>query len=272
MKKNFLMMSVVAMAGLACLATSAFGVSYNRVGNYSYVQPGGGSGGPGHAGILNDIYGGSFTSSGPAGIYNYTNGKVTATRVADYGSTMQFYGGEVNSGDQIWGGATMGMALADVAARARYAGYQQSFGYYDGESGGTYHEMIDITGDGVNVEGEAINLALDTLGDTWRWGRVGSWDPNANPHWSTMADNPDGFDHMVTYKVEGLQGVRPGETVWLLFWEDVNGSQADWDYNDLVIEVTASVPEPLTLLAVTASVVGLGGYLRKRTRDGHVAA
>jgi hypothetical protein len=221
-----------------------------------------------HQQIFSAVYGGNFV---PTGLLNldYSNGTVTATRVHDFPdpsvglrfeplSLINTYG----SDDQLW--------LADfqfASAEAKFAVFEQNFGYFEGEDGMTYHKLFDQSGLIYNVSGEA-NLA-EVSGKLIRWARGGE-DRVVS---SRPSDNEDGMDHMVTYLITGLDEpmVIDGQQVrgqqnslirWLVFFEDkFQGEEKfDFDFNDLVVEITALpvIPEPSTLaLAALGSVFGL---------------
>ena len=185
-------------------------------------------------------------------LVDLTNGSLVATRVDDWG-----FGGVLDAGspffgevdDQSWTGG--GLTLTAVA---RYAGYTQEFGYdLDGDELG-YVELFDLYGNHMNVSGSGT-LELGP-GDTLAWMRDG----NNGGRWSSrIADNSDDRDHMVSYHVSGL---NDDLARWMLFWEDLpNGG--DLDYNDLAVEVTASIPEPGTGATIVLAC-GVLVLLRRR--------
>jgi hypothetical protein len=209
--------------------------------------------------ILSNVYGGTFTPVGPDNL-NYTNGSITATRVNDLyqplvdpAPTIIGGGGPIYD-DQVWNGA---FTLA--SAQAVFGDFHQEFGYFDGASGGTYVKLFDVTGIHYDATGEADLSQLS--GHTLRWARGGE-----DRVWSSQIyDNSDQKDHMVTYQISGLQD---NKLTWLLMWEDKKVGEifADFDYNDLVVELKAlpraDVPEPTALMPL--AFVGLAGLRRKR--------
>jgi len=230
-----------------------------------------------HAEILSHIYGGTFHATGLAN-HDYTNGSITAERVEDATVSTQNLNtglsnvvvGNPTPDDQLW--------LADyklASAKAKYAVYNQEFGYYDGAVGGTYTKLFDQTGWGYNVNGDADLSRLS--GHLLRWARGGE----ARVVSSQQFDNADAMDHMVTYNfvnntptqpvsLDTTLKVPPSEVEsWLLFWEDKfkNEALADFDFNDLVVEVKASaIPEPTSLASLAAVGLMGAGMTRKRSR------
>ncbi|WP_428938023.1 PEP-CTERM sorting domain-containing protein [Fontivita pretiosa] len=226
-----------------------------------------------HREILSFIYGGNFQ---PTGAHNldFTNGQITAVRIDDFpdpqpGRAPLFEPlniiGENGSDDQTW--------FADyrvASAEAKFAVYDQNFGYFAGPAGGSYTMLFDQTGWGYQVQGDADLTRL--AGQILRWGRGGEGRILS----SKPSDNADGRDHMVTYRIEFNQIPsldQPPQpqfqlTTWLLFWEDkFEGEQlADFDFNDLVVEVKAlPIPEPATISGLLLGGAAMG-LTRSRRR------
>ncbi len=231
---------IVFIVGVIVFTVQAFGTHY---GYTSIASPPDGE--KNHAQILHNIYDGTFTKSG----VNYSNGTITALRAYDFDDLSirlnlltQNLDGEV---DQIW---TDGQAI--VTAKAKYASFSQSFGWNGDGAGGTgttYYELL--TQADIPTQRE---VTLSISGD-FLWG----YHPDGYQWWSMNSKNSDSKDHFITYKIEGLGDPA---VVWLLFMEDLPLSQADRDYNDFVVEISA-IPEPATAFLLIA---GAAMLLRKR--------
>jgi len=235
---------------IAILITSAL-ASYSEV-----VYPSSAPEEPSHAEILGDIYGGTFTKTNEAvdlgyGLWTiFSNhdpvNPVTAYRINDLNGEMESLNIVTNGPDdvdQIW---TNGITI--VTAEARYADMFQSFGWNGGGLGASPDDYIELLAE-VGQVSDPFVISGDFL-----WGGM----PNdSGLWWSKNSLNSDGSDHMVTYKITGLE---TEQTVWLAFWEDLPSTGWDQDYQDFVIEVRA-IPEPASML-----LFGLGALalLRKR--------
>lgn len=237
--------NVIRMAGLAGLVLAAG----NAMAGFTPVNAPSTAGELSHEQILEGIYGGDFTPSG----VNYSNGGVTATRVDDFGVGGMLnlaLGGPGAADDAVWNDG-----IAAAAAEARFAGFDQNFGYFNGASGGAFTQLFATSGSGFAVSGSGL---VDFTGGTWRWGRTGG----PNVHSSLGSENADAVDHMVTYRITGLGS----ETTWLVFFEDKNvgDPEADFDYNDLVVEIRA-VPTPMAAGMGAIGLAGVTGIRRRRT-------
>lgn len=218
-----------------------------------------------HAQIFSNVYGGIF-APGPNGAPSYTNGSITATRMDDILSGGGI-GGNLNlvfgspglpTTDQRWEDG-----IAITSAEAKFAGFSQEFGYDDGNG---YVKLFDVTSvgpTGHDVAGSGSHHF--TTGVPWNWVRSGT----GSTYYSEEARNHDQLDHLVTYRITGLQTV---DTVWMLFWEDLPGplhgvGASDRDFNDLVVEIRANVanvvPVPGAVL-LGAFGMGIMGAVQRR--------
>lgn len=245
--------TVLALGGLIGLASPALA---------GYTQINAPVGEESHSEIFSFIYGGHFTASG----YDYTNGTITAHRVEDYvsfnnaPSPAQSLVGDPGTTDQFFS-ANYAYAQAD----AKFAVNSQNFGYIN--SSNQYTKVFDQTGWGYQVGENMTSNLTAASGQTIRFARNSNDD-----HWlmsSNPADNVDGKDHMVTYEIinNSVSSAAAPVRTWMLFFEDspVGAQVADFDFNDLVVEVQAfantSVPEP-TLLGLAS--LGLLALRRRR--------
>lgn len=261
---------LLAAMVVAVMAGSAFGAPYTIVGD-----PAGGE--QGHEAIIETVYG-LPVSQGIDGV-SWTGTGFTATRIADTGgvAALALSQPDVVSGpfdDQSWHDG-----VAAFAAEAKYAAYNQTFGFaYNGDVG--WQELLRVSGDGFAVTTTASGAGSQLGGassaffsaDPLHWvraGESGTWTDNVSS--SRVSDNSDGMDHMVSYLIEDTRLGAVTDTTWLVFFEDIVGDCSDWDYNDLVVEFLveggggAIIPEPVTVLSLFGGVVCLGRYLRRRT-------
>ncbi len=205
-----------------------------------------------HLEILESVYGGTFVADDYDFVGGGASGAIDAIRYDDLLTPM----GTVDVSDPAGRGLVADAFWADgnlrATATARYAGHSQRFGYDVGDG---FERLFDVRGSGTHVTGQA---EVDLSGESWVWGR--SKTNGRNTFYSDPATNSDGIDHMVTYRITGLD---TDETVWLLFWEDLPAPRSDLDYNDLVVEVRA-IPEPASAAII---LLGSGGLvIRKRLR------
>lgn len=208
-----------------------------------------------HAEILADIYGGTFTADGVNYIGGGPGGNINALRAYDLDDEfiyLHVFSGGPGDVDQIW---TDGAVT--VTAAAKYASYQQAFGWNGGGLGTSFIELVndgDIGGPGVE-----FTIMED---QEFLWGYQAINNPHCPPglEWWSWIDENDGEDHMATYFMEDAS---PDETVWTIFMEDLeftNCELSDRDYNDFVVEIRA-IPEPATIC-----LLALGGLALRRKR------
>jgi hypothetical protein len=171
--------------------------------------------------------------------------------------------------DLRWGNT----GIAHVLVVAKYSGYDQTFGYLAGESGGDFVPLVTVSGNGY-VSGTEITFTIDQSTADFRWGD----DPNGlggTPGlWSAREnENADARDHMVTWMITGNAG-HPNNILgaFVVGFEDLPGL-GDADYNDLVVLVWGvtdgpigplAVSLPASLMLVAASLLGGAGWSRFR--------
>jgi len=193
-----------------------------------------------HAEVFQSFYGGTFNSDGSL---NFSNGDITATRIEDTGPiniiTLDTGNGSA-VGDEFFAGTSV-----FVIPRLGEAMDETGLGFINGDGSFT---PVAPTND--------INqLFTATLSGVTRFALANS--TTGAVITSSLADNVDGLDHMVTYHITSdseLFGNR-----WVILFEDrLDGELGfDLDYNDAVFEIIA-VPSPasaiaLSLLAIPAA-------------------
>ena len=160
--------------------------------------------------------------------------------------------------DQLWD-ETMGT----VIARARFAGYQQRFGYYtDLGVGSARTQLIEVTNDSGYLSDPGVFYDASSSSQIGFY-RTG---PDGNLWFSEVALNTrDHADHLVAFW-------SPYGTSCLLFWEDLPRCSWDYDYNDLAVQLVGvgpgggggPIPEPSSMLLVLAGLGGLAYWRRSR--------
>jgi hypothetical protein len=162
----------------------------------------------------------AFTGAWRAKGTNYTNGKLTATRIND-------------RADINWSGN-----IDSASVVGAFALNSEQFGFLPGTSGGSYQNLFSINGNGSSVTGGVGATAMPA---TYRLARTGD---DGNVFSSDPLNNKDFRDHMITYQIKGIPGQPAGEKTYVVFWEDTPGVTSDFDFNDLIVEVTLNGTGP----------------------------
>lgn len=150
-----------------------------------------------HAEILADIYGGPFTADGENYLAGGPGDNIDAFRVYDFDDEfirIHVLNGGPGDVDQIWTDGTV-----TVTAEAKYASYEQSFGWNGGGLGTTYTELLtdaDVGNGAVEfIIGGDFLLGYQATSQSW-------WDPGLE-WWSLNSENHSTEDHLVTYFIDG---------------------------------------------------------------------
>jgi PEP-CTERM motif len=205
-----------------------------------------------------------LTSGGTATQINTGNERSLTSIInqimADDGISLQRVS---DANDQFWslfeGGAS------SMLARARYAGYDNTFGVIPGTAGnlGGFQPLLGSQGINGKVAGNSGTEIMfpDLTGDF----RLAILTPTGQL-WSSLAsDNTDAMDHMVTW----VDANDPYH--YYVAFEDMGFPRTDGDYNDFVLELRnvidgpEAVPEPGSLSLFALGLFGLG-YGRRHKR------
>lgn len=186
--------------------------------------------------------------------------------------------------DSVWKiGGTGGSISTIVIELAGFAG-QNTFGIYDAADSTKKVEMfagaattgsqalVSILANG-SVIVNFVDTGIDFAGNAMGFYLNSSANAGGGVWYSDTSLNSDGVDHMAAYAGEGqtvqIPPYSPGPWLpneWVLAWEDLDGSIADYDYTDFVVmvESISPVPEPGTLALLGTGLLGIGAVLRKK--------
>jgi hypothetical protein len=145
---------------------------------------------------------------------NYLSGGRIAIRISD-------------RKDIIWSGN-----IVSATALGAYSLSSQAFGYFPGSSGGSYTNLFNVSGSNADASG---GVGTTSMPATYRLGRTGS---NGVTLSSNPLENLEKRDHMITYQIKGLPGQPANQTTYVVFWEDTPNTSSDFDFNDLIVELT----------------------------------
>jgi hypothetical protein len=171
--------------------------------------------------------------------------------------------------DQVWSmsiGNQFSTLLIEQAGNANY----NAFGVYEigntanrlqifpgaaGPGGASKYIQFDSILNTITVGSSSITVASGNFGFFLDRG-------NGLPlFFSQNMLNPNGADQMVTYNLlNTIYGtLNPGNTGWILAWEDLNYGSSDKDFNDFVVSLSAlPVPEPTTIIAGALLILPFG--------------
>jgi hypothetical protein len=141
---------------------------------------------------------------------------------------------------------------------ARFAGNNQTLGYFTGAAGltdgTTFNTLYNVGGSGYAVTGSSAGMT----DPSFRWGLMTTGEQGTRYFSSKASDNllDDAAykDHMVTFKITGTSGGYSGNIIgnYILAFEDLiinkhKGYNSDRDFQDAVFEYKKiGVPEPST--------------------------
>lgn len=210
------------------------------------------SGEKGHGYIFGQIYGGTFSKT--SNNRDYSNGLLTMQRLADSGGSgpTSLTGATAGlTNDNAW----VGPSETLITAKAKYAGHNSIFGYFDDtKSSPTFVPIFNTS----NFDDPAV-LALPAQ---FRWAIKNT--TTGKTFTSNPANNKEdgkAYDQLVTYSAIGL---APGVREWTLFWEDLTPDDcSDYDYNDSAITIRTyeQIPTP-----GAAALFGAGALLMRRRK------
>lgn len=209
---------------------------------------------PSHRRAMQTTFGGTWTSQGSR---DFTNGTLTAVRVADAGrpTPLSLLSSTATSNsDQLWSSPTTSVLMV---ATVKAAADNSRFGWIDDSAPGGAFQSIVNTGQ--------LNVPVSfNLSGNFRWALRN--DSMNTLFTSRESDNVSGnksYDQLVTYAIIGGQS-----TQWLICWED-RIAHADYDYNDafILISVGANIPAPGSAALALGGLAIAGRRERRRVAN-----
>lgn len=207
--------------------------------------------------ILGQMYGGTF--SAVSGSVDFTNGALTAKRLLDDAAAPPTSLTEITTartGDSFW----TGPGAVAVTIKAKYAGHNSTFGYFDDTVANPTFVSLLNTG--------SINQSVNVdLPDRFRWairnntlGKTFTSNPADNTGSTSTRGNNPGVDQLVSYRLLGGPGAG---NEFALMWEDLGVNDcSDRDFNDAAISISVNqIPSPG---AGALAIAGLGMIGRRR--------
>jgi hypothetical protein len=185
--------------------------------------------------------------------------------------------------DSYWSITGTGGSLSTMIIEVATFAPNNIFGVYSGDKyvplfvGGNVagdQTALSIANDG-SVFVKFTDTGIDFTGDSFGYYLDSTYYANGGLfHSDSSLNDPDGKDHMVAYQGTNTDTVAIDpwkDGLWtnneyILAFEDLKDSAADWDYTDMVVMVESvlPVPEPTTILLSGLGLLGIGAYLRRR--------